>query len=97
MRYVKQLLVFLLLALVLIYWMLFAVQNTATVPLDLLLVQFSAQRVSIWLIMAFVFGGVFGILASMWAIIRLKSQTMLLQRKVDKHEKALTRAQTEEF
>lgn len=92
MRFFKRLVVFLVLVLVLIFGMLFAVQNTATVPLDLLLVQFSEQRISVWLLLAFTLGGVLGVLVSSMAIIRLKSQLLLLQRKLGKQDKALPKS-----
>jgi putative membrane protein len=91
-RFFKRLVVFLVLVLVLIFGMLFAVQNTATVPLDLLLVQFSEQRISVWLLLAFTLGGVLGVLVSSMAIIRLKSQLLLLQRKLGKQDKALPKS-----
>lgn len=96
MRFLKRLIAFLLLALVLIFGMLFAVQNTSTVPLDLLIVQFEEQRVSIWLLLAFVLGGLIGVLVSSVAIVRLKSQLMLLNRKLEKSEKALVKTRIEE-
>jgi putative membrane protein len=95
-RFLKRLIAFLLLALVLIFGMLFAVQNTSTVPLDLLIVQFEEQRVSIWLLLAFVLGGLIGVLVSSVAIVRLKSQLMLLNRKLEKSEKALVKTRIEE-
>jgi putative membrane protein len=95
-RFLKRLIAFLLLALVLIFGMLFAVQNTSTVPLYLLIVQFEEQRVSIWLLLAFVLGGLIGVLVSSVAIVRLKSQLMLLNRKLEKSEKALVKTRIEE-
>jgi putative membrane protein len=96
-RFIKRLVVFLVLVLVLIFGMLFAVQNTATVPVDLLLVQFSEQRISVWLLLAFALGGVIGVVVSSAAIIRLKSQLLLVQRKLGKQDKVLAKSRADDF
>ena len=91
MRYLKRWLAYLLMALVVAFGVLFSVQNTALVPLDLLIIQLPEQRVALWVLLAFAIGGVTGMLISSSAILQLKSQSLLLQRKLDKHHKELTK------
>lgn len=86
MRLLKRLLVILVLALVLVFGLLFAVQNSDRVPLDLLVIQLSEQRLSLWVLLAFIVGGGVGMLISSLAIIRLRSRVMLLQRKLNKND-----------
>lgn len=90
MRSLKRLLAVLLLLVVLVFGVLFSIQNTATAPLDLLLIQLPEQRVALWVLLAFSVGGITGMLMSAAAIIRLKSQTILLQRKCDKQAKEVS-------
>lgn len=97
MRFFKRLLAFLLLVLVLAFGVLFTVQNTDKTPLDLLLVQLPEQRVSLWVLLAFALGGLAGLLISSAALIRLKSRNLLLQRRLDKHDKALLKLRSDDF
>lgn len=87
MQILKRLLAIVLLIAVLVLGVLFSIQNTVTAPLDLLILQLPEQRVALWVLLAFALGGVVGMLVSSAAIIRLKSRTVLLQRKLDKHQK----------
>ena len=87
MQALKYLAVLVLLAVVLAFGVLFSVQNVATAPLDLLIIQFSEQKVALWVLAAFALGGVLGIMVSSVAIMRLKARIMLLQRKLKKANK----------
>lgn len=89
MRSLKRWLIGLILIAVLLVGMLFSFQNTATAPLDLFIVQLDEQRVSLWILLSFAVGGVSGLLISSSTLIRLKSQTLLLRRKLDKARKDL--------
>ena len=88
MRLLKRLLAILVLVLVLAFGLLFAVQNSDRVPLDLLVIQLGEQRLSLWILLAFIAGGCIGMLISSLAIIRLRSRIMLLQRKLNKNDQA---------
>lgn len=97
MRPMKRLLVLILLVCVLLFGVLFSIQNTDTVALDLLLVQLPEQRVALWVLLAFALGGIVGMLISAAAILALKSRNLLLQRKLQKHQKELASLRTSEF
>ena len=84
MRLVKRLLVLIFLICVLFFGVLFSIQNTDQVALDLLLVQLPEQRLSLWVLLSFALGGVVGMLISAAAILTLKSQNLVLQRKLQK-------------
>ena len=51
---------------------LFSLQNTAPVPLDLLVHRFEPQSVSLWVLGALAIGGLLGILASSLILWRLR-------------------------
>lgn len=89
MRSLKRWLTGLILLAVLLVGLLFSFQNTATAPLDLFVVQLAEQRVSLWILLSFAVGGFSGLLIGSAALIRLKSQTLLLRRKLDKANKEL--------
>ncbi len=97
MRPMKRLLVLILLVCVLLFGVLFSIQNTDTVALDLLLVQLPEQRVALWVLLAFALGGIVGMLISAAAILTLKSQNLLLQRKLHKQQEELASLRTSEF
>jgi putative membrane protein len=97
MRSLKRLLVVCLLALVLVFGVLFSIQNTDKAALDLLVIQLPEQRVSLWVLLAFATGGIVGMLISSAALIRLKSQNLLLLRKLDKSDKELAALRTSDF
>ena len=92
MQFIKHLLVIILLLIVVAFGVLFSIQNNATAPLDLLLIQLPEQRVSLWVLLAFIVGGSVGVLMSGAAIVRLKSRVLLLQRKLDKYTKELSKS-----
>lgn len=97
MRYLKRLFVLLLLVLVLIFGALLTVANDARAPLDLLLIQLPEQRVVVWLILAFVLGGVVGLLLSSAAIVRLRGRVILLQRSLGRHDKELVKLRSGDY
>ena len=87
MRFFRNLLTFVVLCGVLAVGMLFAVQNTVTVPLDLLFIQLSARSVSLWVLLAFAVGGIVGMLTSLGLVVRLRASLMQANRKLRQAEK----------
>lgn len=85
---------YLVLLLVLAFGVLFAIQNTTAVPLDLLLVQLHEQSVALWVLLAFAIGGIAGLLVSSVALVRLKSRMVLLQRRLEKQGRELDQLRT---
>jgi putative membrane protein len=76
-------------AVVLVYGVLFSVQNTAQVPLDLLFLQLPEMRLALWIVLAFMVGGLIGIAVSTVGLIRLKSDLVSMRRKLKRSEKEL--------
>jgi len=70
MGYLRRILLLLLLPLIGIWAFLFALANSTESRLDLVFVELPAAAVSVWVIAAFVLGGVCGLLAASGAIWR---------------------------
>jgi uncharacterized membrane protein YciS (DUF1049 family) len=64
----------------------FAVQNEATVPLDLLVVYLPERSVALWVLLAFALGGVIGMLTSLGLVLRLRTALLAANRKLHKRD-----------
>ncbi len=63
---------------------LFAVQNSAAVPLDLLVVSLPERPVALWVLLAFALGGAIGMLTSLGALARLRAALLRARRQLRK-------------
>ncbi|MEQ8514447.1 MAG: lipopolysaccharide assembly protein LapA domain-containing protein [Chromatocurvus sp.] len=63
---------------------LFALQNEALVPLDMLVYQFAPRSLALWVLAAFALGGVAGVLMAGFAVLRLRARMRLLNRQLIK-------------
>lgn len=82
MRLIGSILVLLLLIVVLGLGLLFTLENDVLVPLNVLVAELPAQRLSTWIILAFFLGGISGLLASSIAILRLQALRLSLRRQL---------------
>lgn len=73
---------------------LFTVHNTEPVTIDLVFFQLPEATLSLWLILAFVFGGVCGVLLSSLTILTLKTRLGRAQRKVKSGREEIDRLRT---
>jgi lipopolysaccharide assembly protein A len=67
---------------------LFALQNTALVPLDVLVYRFEARSLALWVLLAFAAGGVIGMLTFTGIVVRQRGSL----RSANRH---LAKARTE--
>ncbi len=88
MNFIKNVVFFALAAAMLLLGALFAVQNTATAPLDLLLIQLPERSVALWVLLAFAIGGVVGMLTNIGLVMRLRTALLRANRRLSKIEKA---------
>ncbi len=82
MRYLRHLLVLLLLLVAIGVGALFALQNTEQVPLDLLVHTFQPRSLALWLLLAFALGGVMGMLVSSLLLLRARVALRGVRRKL---------------
>ena len=82
MRLIGSILVIVLLLAVLGLGLLFTLENDVLVPLNVLVAELPEQRLSTWIILAFFLGGISGLLASSFAILRLQASRLSLRRQL---------------
>ncbi|UTW14137.1 LapA family protein [Marinobacterium rhizophilum] len=82
MRWLKTLLLIILCLVILFVGILFTIHNTDKVTIDLILVQLPQASLSLWLIAAFVCGGVLGVLLSSVAILGLKTRLRSARKRL---------------
>ena len=89
MGLVRKLLLAVLLLMIALYGALFTVENDTAVPLDLLLVELPAVRLSLWVVAAFIVGGLTGLTIAGVKLLQSRGQYQLVCRKLAKAEKEL--------
>ncbi|MFT4517945.1 MAG: putative membrane protein [Halioglobus sp.] len=84
MKFLRKLLI--LLIVLLMAWVggLFAIQNTAPVPLDLLVHTFEPKSLALWVLLAFALGGALGMAASSGILLRMRTSLGASKRKVER-------------
>lgn len=82
MRLLKSLLLLLLIVLVVAMGLLFSMENTTLIPLNILVAELPAQRLSTWVILAFFAGGLFGMLSALLLVLRLQASRLRLLRRL---------------
>ncbi|MGB1907076.1 MAG: LapA family protein [Spongiibacter sp.] len=83
MRLLKSLLALLLVIAVIVIGLLFSMENTATVPLSILVTDLPEQRISTWILLSFFLGGCLGLLSSTLVILRLQASRIALRRSLE--------------
>ena len=73
---------------------LFALQNTALVPLDLLVYTFEAKSLALWVLAAFAIGGVLGMLTATGMVVRLRASLGMARRQTAKAKTELDTLRT---
>ena len=79
----KLLTIFVVLATVVV-GVLFALQNTTLVPLDLLVYTFDPKSLALWVLAAFAAGGVLGMLTASGIILRLRTTVRMANKRTAK-------------
>ena len=94
MRFLKMIIVFLLSVVILMVGIMFTIHNTEKVSIDLVFLTLPEASLSLWLIAAFVLGGILGFLLSSVAVVSLKARLMGSRRKVNAASKELDQLRT---
>lgn len=96
MKFIKNLTYLAIILGVLVLGALFAVQNTAVVPLDLLVIYLPERSVALWVLLAFSIGGVVGMLTSIGLVLRLRTALLRANRQLAKVPPATTAVTSEQ-
>ena len=73
---------------------LFALQNEAPVPVDILIYSFGERSLALWLLVAFALGGTVGMLTSSGIVLRLRTSLRMTNRRLVKASAELDRLRT---
>ncbi len=74
---------------------LFALQNKAPVPLDLLVYTFEPRSLALWVLLAFALGGVLGMAASSFMIVRTRAALNARNRQLDRAREEVSKLRGE--
>lgn len=88
MNLLRKLLTLIILLAVVGVAVLFAVQNKTPVPLDLLVYTFAPRSLALWVLLAFVLGGVGGLLMSSLVLLRSRASLGSARRQLTKARQA---------
>ncbi|MBE0464956.1 MAG: lipopolysaccharide assembly protein LapA domain-containing protein [Halomonadaceae bacterium] len=97
MRWIKGLILAIILLVVLLVGILFAVNNQQTTALNLIWVELPPVSLSVWLLATLTFGVIIGMLAMMGVYVRLKAKLARSERHNKQQRKELDRLRTQEF
>ena len=84
MKLLRTIIMLLFVLAVLAVGVLFAIENTATVPLNLLVLHFEDRSIALWVLLAFALGGVLGILANIGIVWRLRARLLRSNRQLQR-------------
>jgi putative membrane protein len=97
MRWLKGLLLAVILLVVLLLGILFAVNNQQALPLNLIWVELPPASLSLWLLVALALGVLLGMLAMSGVYLRLRTLLTRAQRHNQQQRKELDRLRTQEI
>lgn len=97
MRWIKGLILAIILLVVLLIGILFAVNNQQTIGLNLIWFELPPVSLSVWLLAALATGVIMGMLAMLGVYTRLKANLARTRRQTKQQQKELDRLRTQEF
>jgi putative membrane protein len=84
MKFLRKIMTVLIVLATLAVGVLFALQNKAPVPLDLLVYTFEPRSLALWVLAAFALGGVLGMVMSSGILLRMRAANSSSKRKLAK-------------
>jgi len=97
MRWIKGLILAVILLVVVLVGILFAVNNQQTIALNLIWLELPPVSLSVWLLATLVAGVLLGMLAMLGVYVRLKATLARSQRQNKQQRKELDSLRTQEF
>lgn len=97
MRWLKGLILAIILLAVLLIGILFAVNNQQTLPLNLIWIELPAASLSVWLLASLAVGVLLGMLAMSGVYLRLRTLLTRAQRHNQQQRKELDRLRVQEM
>ena len=96
MKILRKLLSILVVLATLAIGVLFSLQNKAPVPLDLLVYTFEPQSLAVWVLLAFVLGGVLGLVVSSLIIVRTRASLVACKRQLGRAREESSKSRVEQ-
>lgn len=84
MNLLRKLITVLIILVTVAVGVLFALQNTVLVPLDMLVYTFAEKSLALWILAAFATGGMVGMLTVMGIVVSLRTALRAANKKVTK-------------
>ncbi|GAB2803757.1 hypothetical protein GCM10027040_35140 [Halomonas shantousis] len=97
MRWLKGVVLAIILIVVLLFGILFAVNNQQSLPLNLIWVELPSASLSLWLLIALACGVLLGMLAMSGLYLRLRALLTRAQRHNQQQRKELDRLRIQEY
>lgn len=94
MRWIKGAILGLLCLLFLFVGVMFTINNTQLVTVDLVLIKLPEASLSLWLVATFILGGVLGMAISVVSVLLLRTRLRAERRRVTKAQKELDQLRT---
>lgn len=94
MNLLRKLITFLIILATVGVGVLFALQNTMLVPLDLLVYTFAEKSLALWVLAAFAAGGIVGMLTAMGIVVSLRTALRAANKKATKANLELDKLRT---
>lgn len=91
MRWIKRVLVVLVVLAVFMWGLLFTTENTAQAPLSLVFITLPETSISIWVVGGFVSGGLLGLLICLMLVARQKATLLNVKRQLRQSEQELSK------
>jgi uncharacterized membrane protein YciS (DUF1049 family) len=95
MKPLRKLLTIIIVLATLIIGVLFALQNKAPVPLDLLVYTFEPQSLALWVLVAFALGGLLGMFISSVILVRTRASLGSHRRQLEKARVEISKLRSE--
>ena len=95
MKPLRKLLTVLIVLAMLLVSVLFALQNKVQVPLDLLVYSIGPQSLALWILVAFVLGGLLGMAISSVILLRTRASLRSVRRHLEKAGVEISKLQGE--
>ncbi|WP_370280142.1 LapA family protein [Pontibacterium sp.] len=94
MRWIKGAILGLLCLLFLFVGVMFTINNTQMVAVDLVLIKLPEASLSLWLVATFILGGILGMAISVVSILLLRTRLRAERRRVSNAQKELDQLRT---
>ncbi len=91
----RQFFILILVVALVLFAMLFTLNNQQSVALDFLVYRTPEASVALWLVVALILGGVLGALATSFAVFRASHARRKAEKQLHRSEKSLKRQQRE--